>query len=220
MRDVLYDANLSVSNTINAITELCRPQRNGMPLHAIVTFNFDDLVEQNLTTNRIRFRSISLEGETALPAELPIYHVHGFLPRGTDPDPAQDLVFSEDAYHVQFVDPFSWSNLILLNHLAQDTCLFIGLSMTDPNLRRLLDVSHRKNPTRVAHYVVKRRRAPADVKRQTQTFTGDRPETARRLATMADEIEGGDAQSLGINVLWVDDFTELPTLLQGVHDER
>jgi hypothetical protein len=216
VRDVLYNAKIRTSNLVAAIVDLCRPQRNGAPLHSIITFNFDDLIEEALKAHRIRFRTIHREGQTPLPTELPIYHVHGFLPRTGEPDPSQDLVFSEDAYHVQFVEPFSWSNLTLLSHLAQNTCLFIGLSMTDPNLRRLLDVSHRKNPTRVGHYVVKRRRAPADVKRQMEAFSGDLAETARKLAAMADEIEAGDAQSLGLNVLWVDDFSELPEILLAI----
>ena len=43
-----------------------------------------------------------------------------------------EVVFSEDAYHSQFMEPFSWSNLIQLNKLGQSTCLFVGLSLTDP----------------------------------------------------------------------------------------
>ena len=86
-----------------------------------------------------------------------MYHVHGYLPRtGRIPD-SMELVFSEDAYHNQFIDPFSWSNLILLNKLTQNTCLFIGVSLTDPNMRRLLDVAWRKNPDKErSHYIIKR----------------------------------------------------------------
>ena len=69
-----------------------------------------------------------------------------------------EVVFSEDAYHSQFIDPFSWSNLVQLNHLNNSTCLFIGISLTDPNMRRLLDVSIRKNGKgEKNHYIVKKR---------------------------------------------------------------
>ncbi len=66
-------------------------------------------------------------------------------------------MFSEDSYHSQFIEPFSWSNLIQLNKLNQNTCLLIGLSLTDPNLRRLLDVSSRKNSEKkINHYIIKK----------------------------------------------------------------
>ena len=110
-------------------------------LATIITFNFDDLVEENLKTNFIKYKSIFKEGQRCTPVELPIYHAHGFLPRSGNLTKDHEVVFSEDAYHSQFIDSFSWSNLIQLNHLNQNLCLFVGLSMTDPNLRRLLDVS-------------------------------------------------------------------------------
>jgi hypothetical protein len=56
---------------------------------------------------------------------------------------------------------------------------------------------------------VKKRRAPKDMKLRMERFTGDRAETARTLATMADTLDEGDAQSLGLNVLWIEDFPEV-----------
>src|SRR5262249_12487270 len=134
------------SRLVSAIVELCRPQRSRETLRSIITFNFDDLLEQFLKEHSIRHRSIYAEGQKPSSHELPIYHVHGFLPERGDIAQDQEIVFSEDAYHTQFIDSFSWSNLVQLNHLNQHLCLFIGLSMTDPNLRRLLDISKRRNP--------------------------------------------------------------------------
>ncbi len=66
------------------------------------------------------------------------------FPRSGKLTPENQIVFSKDAYHSQFIDSFSWSNLIQLNHLSQNVCVFLGVTLTDPNLRRLLDVSMRK----------------------------------------------------------------------------
>lgn len=56
------------------------------------------------------------------------------------------------------LDPYSWSNLIQLNYLRENTCLFIGLSLTDPNLRRLLDIASRKHDNDVPkHYAILKR---------------------------------------------------------------
>src|SRR5690606_21315200 len=94
--------------------------------------------------------------------ELSIYHVHGFLPRdrsGYDGLEKSTLVFSEEGYHELFTDPYHWSNLVQLNLLRETRVLMIGLSLTDPNLRRLLEIAGRRNgPGR--HYAFLRRLSP------------------------------------------------------------
>lgn len=140
------------TNMMKAIVELARPKRRGNRLESIITFNFDDLLEHALTKNHIEYCSIWKEGQTHGINELPIYHVHGFLPNERDiKEP--NLVFSEEAYHSQFIDPYSWSNLIQLNTFSKNVCLFVGLSLSDPNLRRLLDISWRRNQ-RCRHYII------------------------------------------------------------------
>lgn len=221
VRDALYATNPITSSLIDAIVELCRPQRERKDLHSIVTFNFDDLIEQNLQTARIRFHSIFNEGQRCLPSEIPIYHVHGFLPRAPVGSGSADLVFSEDAYHSQFIDPFSWSNLTQLNHLSQNTCLFIGLSMTDPNLRRLLDVSMRKNPDKTLnHFLVRKRYQESDLTAHLKAagLKGQEQAYARKLVRMAEILEEQDANNLGLNVVWVSDFSEVAKLLLSIAD--
>lgn len=202
--------------------DLCRPQRERKSLHSIITFNFDDVIEQNLEKNKVKYKSISKEGERYLPSELPIYHVHGFLPRKGDLTDFH-IVSSEDAYHSQFIDPFSWSNLVQLNHLNQNLCLFIGLSMTDPNLRRLLDVCMRKNPDKVLknHYVFKKRYREKEVQRHIAELgiKDEGSEYAQTFIRMAEKFEEQDANNLGLNVIWVQDFQEIPYLLRLLTEE-
>jgi hypothetical protein len=216
VRSALYIGEPTSSPLIDAICELCRPQRERRSLHSMVSFNFDNLVEENLDRKRIKYRAIYKEGQRCLPSEIPIYHVHGFLPRAGGLDNGHDLVFSEDAYHSQFIDPFSWANLTQLNHLNQNTCLFIGLSMTDPNLRRLLDVSMRKNPSKALnHFLVKRRYQEADLIKSLRAsgLKGEEQTHARDLVRMAEVLEEQDANNLGMNVMWVNDFSEVSGLL-------
>jgi SIR2-like domain len=157
VRASLYASAVRGSSLIESIANLARPQREARPLDSIITFNFDDMIEEALNKASIPNKSIFSESIYHDSHQIPIYHVHGYLPRhGKLPE--TDLVFSEDAYHNQFIDPFSWSNLMQLNKLSQTTCLFIGVSLTDPNMRRLLDVAWRKNPGKTkSHYIVKKR---------------------------------------------------------------
>jgi len=202
MRDALYATKPNTSPLIERIVRLARPQRDGRPLDSIITFNFDCLIEENLSTSSISNRPIFSEAIKHGSHELPIYHVHGYLPRAGQILSDIELVFSEDAYHNQFIDPFSWSNLIQLNKLTQNTCLFVGISLTDPNMRRLLDVAWRKNPDKVlSHYIVKRLPRTAD---------GDVLDDVSKL------LEEQDANALGLNVLWIDEFTELPAVVNEI----
>lgn len=201
LREALYMQNPTTCDLIESIVELSRPQRDGKPLDSIITFNFDGLLEENLDKSNIKHKAIDQEGIRNNSTELPIYHVHGYLPRKGKITSNQDVVFSEDAYHTQFIDPFSWSNLIQLNKLSQNTCLFIGLSLTDPNLRRLLDVANRKDPTKnLNHYIIKK--------------TPDVEDNSGKVDELLMFLEEQDANELGLNVLWVDEFNEMPTLLR------
>lgn len=203
VRDALYAAKPTTCDLIDAIVDVSRPQRDGKPLDSIVTFNFDALIEENLSAANVQNRAIYTEAIKHDPNELPVYHVHGYLPRnGKIPDDI-DIVFSEDAYHGQFIDPFSWSNLMQLNKLTQNTCLFVGVSLTDPNLRRLLDVAWRKNPDKsVSHYIIKK----------TPRF-GSGGDVLDDLARL---LEEQDANAFGINVIWVDSYDQIPRLIRSL----
>lgn len=136
------------SPTLKAIARLCTPRRDGPGIRAISTYNFDDLVEKHLDELDLAHRPIYRDQDVALQEELSVHHVHGFLPRDTaEYDGISDslLVFSEERYHALLSDPFSWSNLVQLNLLRESTCLMVGLSLTDPNLRRLLSTAAQKN---------------------------------------------------------------------------
>lgn len=185
------------TDMMKAIVELARPKRRGKRLESIINFNFDDLIEGALTKHHIEYCSIWKEGQTHGIDELPIYHVHGFLPNKRNFE-EPNLVFSEEAYHSQFIDPYSWSNLIQLNTFSTNICLFVGLSLSDPNLRRLLDISWRRNQ-RCKHYIIMRK---ALQKSRTD-----------EIATMLFEQ---DANSLGLNVIWCSDFSEIPSILSSI----
>lgn len=205
VREALYLGEPTSCPLIESIVDLSRPQREGKPLDSIVTFNFDCLIEERLLAERISNKAIFTEEINHDSNELPIYHVHGFLPRSGKVDEKNDLVFSEDAYHSQFIDPFSWSNLIQLNKLTQNTCLFVGISLTDPNMRRLLDVAWRKNPNKsLSHYIIKK------IPQSTNGI--DSIDLVSKL------LEEQDANALGLNVIWINDFDAVPTIIKRISE--
>ncbi|PWR69857.1 TIR domain-containing protein [Methanospirillum lacunae] len=207
LREALYSNNPTSCEFIESIVELARPQRDGKSLESIITFNYDGLIEEQLKINNIQYKSISSEGIRINHNELPIYHVHGFLPRKEEIQIEEEVVFSEDTYHSQFIDPFSWSNLIQLIKLSQNTCLFLGMSFNDPNLRRLLDVARRKNPSRALnHFVIKK-----------IPNSSDKNDTVDQLECF---LEEQDANELGLNVIWVDSYSDIPIILNRIRNKN
>lgn len=77
LRDAKFDID---SRLIKSIASMCMPRRTGAKVRSVITNNFDDLLERQLLANNILHRCVYTENETYDPDELPVYHVHGFLP--------------------------------------------------------------------------------------------------------------------------------------------
>ena len=182
---------------LKAIVELVHPKNSDGRLESIITFNFDDLIEKALANHGIDCASIWKEGQTCRPDQLPVFHVHGFLPNQEELD-SPNLVFSEESYHSQFNDPYSWANLTQLNSFSTDVCLFIGISLSDPDLRRLLDIIWGKNHA-CKHYIIMKK--------------SDRKSKTDEIANMLFEQ---DAYLLGLNVIWCSEFSEIPDILSRI----
>lgn len=136
VHDALYQDDVELSHCIWAIA------RSG--IRQICTFNFDDLLAEALLTD-------GTDCVIATPDEpfhsthdgITVYHLHGILPRlyrDGELDAAQ-IIFSEDDYHNLYSDPYSWANIAQLSLLTSKSVIFVGLSMQDPNLRRLIDIA-------------------------------------------------------------------------------
>jgi hypothetical protein len=72
------------SHILDALASLCLPRRKGPGIRAVVSYNFDDLLESHLAKLAVRYRSIYRDNEIASQNELGVYHVHGFLPRSVE----------------------------------------------------------------------------------------------------------------------------------------
>ena len=152
--------------------------------------------------------------------KLNIYHVHGYLPsehekRTKNPN----LIFSEEDYHRVYRDSYSWSNLVQLSALRENTCLFIGSSLTDPNLRRLLDASSRKGEE-ARHFAFLKR---DEIKNEIENNTGDK--NVKRKAgkgvleiyqKIDDNIRTAYYRELGLNIIWIDKYEEIPDILNDL----
>ena len=150
----LYNDN-NKSDLLSCLSRIIQQKK----VNEVITYNFDDLLEQNLEKlnlkNSVHYTSISKDAEIKGHNTLPIYHVHGIIPQK---GPVDKVVFSEEEYHSRYTNAFHWSNIEQLHALTRMHCFFIGLSMNDPNLRRLLDAAQNMNRTNeIGHFAFLKR---------------------------------------------------------------
>ncbi|WP_035347618.1 SIR2 family protein [Alkalihalobacillus hemicellulosilyticus] len=212
VRDILYKDAVDTSHLLEELGQLCVPNRGMTGIKAIINYNFDDLIEKNLDRLRVKYHSVYSDGVKINSDELGIYHVHGFLPQNKEEyeDLSKSLlVFSEEGYHKLLLEPYNWANMTQLNYLTNDVCLFIGLSMTDPNLRRLLDIASQKNvEENPNHYAI--------LKRFTITSDNNVGDDIMTFNHVNEELQESFFKELGINIIWVESFDDIPLILNRI----
>lgn len=215
----LRDKNRQIdSELIKSIAHMCLPRRTGAKIRSVVTYNFDDLLERQLHNNNISHRCIYTENENYDPDELPIYHVHGFLPeirKKYDGLEHSTLVFSEEGYHQIYADAYHWSNLVQLNSFRENNCLMIGLSMTDPNLRRLLDISSKKIE-QSKHYAFMQRLSINNFCYKEKQILISNINAAEKFLEGHHALNEELMKELGVTVIWYDSYDEIPQIINAV----
>lgn len=173
--DIIHDAlykdfnNDFKSPLIIQLTELIKTGN----ITEIITYNFDNILETYLEKENIKYYPVF--NNNTPQAGLSIYHVHGFIPMEKGNIATPMPVLSEEQYHAVYANAYNWGNVEQLHALNRTTCFFIGLSMNDPNLRRILEISHNEAADQTRHYVFLARRLNLIQKRRINVFSMCKP---------------------------------------------
>jgi hypothetical protein len=202
------------SELIKELVSLSRAQRDIKGVQAIVNYNYDDTLDESLRQNNVRCLTVRSGKDRVPQGALPCYHVHGILPLSQYLNPRRhtravnygNFVFSEDEYHAEYSDPYRWSNRTQMSLLGRYTGLFVGLSLEDPNIRRLLDVTHRQYPENLNYAILPRKR-PFSGSKDTKDFV---------LRNLYEEVETSSFEKIGVRIIWVDSHDEVPCLLHEI----
>lgn len=202
LRPILYK-NIKTTRTLAKTIAHCISEnydKSNSGIESVITYNYDDLIEQELSILGVD-NSPVYEGTRNNLEEFPIYHVHGILPETEGPN--SKIILCEEDYHDVYKESYLWSTVEQLHALNRTVCFFIGLSMTDPNLRRLLDFSRDLGDKSLVHYVFLQK------KKFSETSTEHEDERN-------DEIQEKIMNDFGLNVIWFKDFAELPKILEQI----
>jgi NAD-dependent SIR2 family protein deacetylase len=146
IQEVLYSGSTQYSDLLLSIPDT--------GINRICTFNYDNLLEESFQICGIEYSSLTPNSRYSQLQYKPIiFHPHGFLNYSSD---NTEIILSENEYHNLYSDPYCWSNLIQIHLLMNYSVLFVGVSLTDPNLRRILDAT--KKITEHEHFAIFRKK--------------------------------------------------------------
>lgn len=192
-----------------------RAQARGARLD-IITYNFDNLLEHSLETRlpSVTFDRIATDAEYhRTGAALRVLHVHGYLdPEGHPILPPPPLVLSEDDFHRLMNNPAAWQNRVQKDALCWRDCLFVGLSMSDPNLRRLLDFAScdRESNAVGARWIIGRTFREGDI------FVAGEPPLDNNAAETLNEIKVAISSGLSAVAYPINDFSDCGLIADAI----
>lgn len=143
---------LSNKTSLSSFVAYAKIASSKTGLDRIVTFNYDDILENLLSD----VSAPVWDGEMAKKkVAIEIDHVNGFVPVvNKSLHCSKKIVFSEDDYHSAMANPTSWSQGLQSALLSEYRCLFLGCSLSDPDLRLILDTVCKDRGYQDCHYAI------------------------------------------------------------------
>lgn len=231
LRKEIYDRLASPrSHLVKELARLAQACEGHSGVRGIVTYNYDTLIEDEFDELGRHYTRLD-RNDRGGGHGIQVRHVHGFLGRTQLAD--EWVVLTERAYHKEYASPFSWSNIVQLNAFRESSCVFVGLSMTDPNLRRLLEAA--KQTATPKHYCFLRRTAWTALQNslgavwETRGRGKGKPSDEQKAkvevrfkiaAAMADASRAGALRELGVETIWYDTHDKLPALIMNVREGK
>ncbi|MCR0568662.1 SIR2 family protein [[Clostridium] innocuum] len=112
----------------------------------IINYNYDDTFYHSLKDRGIKYKN--LYENCKMIGNKYIFYPHGYIPMKGGV--ITDTVLSEDDYQNQIYRQNLWSNNIQTSLFATSSVIFIGLSLNDANIRRIINMC--SNASRYKHY--------------------------------------------------------------------
>ncbi|MCF2139396.1 MAG: SIR2 family protein [Candidatus Lokiarchaeota archaeon] len=208
------------SNILSNIVDLVSQRTNIQ----IISYNYDDLLEQIFDENEIAYEIKYSENNSWKKGNgVKIFHVHGFLPQFREYE-SNKIVFSEESYNKLFDNPHNWTNSDQIHLLSNSHTLIIGHSFLDPNIRRLCELIA-KNKTQdqnMNHFIILKHplaelldfeNNSKDKKEKWVFMENESYQDIYNFLNELAEIFKQMFSKFGINILWIYKFSDISRTL-------
>lgn len=171
--------------------------------------------ETNFETRSLKriIQSIELAGKAKNGQKfIPLYHLHGSLfpnPNGKikyeRKESLNKLIFDEDAYLNISGSIYSWAQSTFLYHAQTDDIVFVGLSMTDSNIRKWLAWTHQNKLLEL------KMANGRGIKTLNHVWITTRPAKKEQEMIIANSM-----YHLGVKTAFIDDWSQLQSGLSNI----
>jgi SIR2-like domain len=194
---------------------------------AVLTFNADGLLDLVLVLLAAQEHQLGSHGEGYPKDEFrrvlrasddsrhvtPIYHLHGcIVPNINSPgrphESREALVFPESGYSRVSSTIFTWQQTVFLSHAQSQRLVFMGLSLSDPNLRRWLSWCT-ANAVKEQQYRAQQLRG--EFVRGDHLWITTRPREREHEKALESSLV-----HLGTRIGWLDTWDQLPQALENL----
>ena len=185
---------------IDAIVS-CIKRKN---IDAVINYNFDSVVEQNIDH---KYKSTNHEVQSSVTSMIGcnIYHVHGYIPFDYDGKvDVANFIFTDKEYYDNMSNPISFSNTTQSTILNTKNVIFVGVSFTDSNMKEIL---RKRVSTGFSNIIF------AFLKLPNFDFEGINKKLMENKYKL---IQQCYFDSLGVKILWVDNFDEIPKQINSI----
>ncbi len=185
--DCLYGHGVEVSKSALAVAH--------SGVKNIVCFNFDDILEEIFQAECIKHSTVLNGAKFNLNNNhTTIFHPHGFLGRfdSEEEQKASNIILSKSDYDGLYLDHYCLTNLIQLSMLMTKTVLFVGMSMTDPNIIRLLKEARRIGVWNWHYALIKQ-------------------VSSEKLISETERL-----RSIGVDPVWYKEYSDIPRILKQI----
>ncbi len=191
---------------------------------AVVTTNYDDLLRSYVwekfvvqddpahAESRRILRTVDRPSATPRHGMINLYHVHGFLQlkkyetNGDRDAGLGSIVLTESDYFDEFSTRSTYFPSVLHQTMSHHVCVFVGMSMTDQNINRIL------------HQV----RYDFDTSVQRESSGSSRRSVGHHIALLCDNQQDKDVvaallEELRVMPIWYHDHSEIPEIIKEIY---
>lgn len=200
-------------NLMNCFTKYVEPNENmeilsRLPIHTYWTTNYDSLIEDSLKTKGkvvdVKFDSENFSNESPN-ASATVYKMHG------DINYPSKAILTKDDYE-SYNETRQIFTTALQGDLVKKTFLFIGCSMTDPNMKYILSrLRLLLQDNQRTHYCLLKR-----ISKQDYVKNEISDENEYNYAVNKRNLEIRDLRRYGIDVVQFDEYTDIPKILKDI----